>query len=131
MELPELSLATIRAILSDELDDTTVNALVWRSLNYTYDSESHSWEASTANPPWNERNAPDFIASRPDTIQLTRSIPAHHKQLLKERLGFEGYSVRELTPRKTRRATVANWLLHCWVDRVEARAEPNNGKPYS
>ncbi|MCY7274705.1 MAG: DUF1823 family protein, partial [Phormidesmis sp. CAN_BIN44] len=29
----------------------------------------------------------------------------------KEKLGFAGYKVDELTPRKTRRATIANWLL--------------------
>jgi hypothetical protein len=44
-------------------------------------------------------------------VKLTRSIPPENKQLLKEKLGFEGYKVGELVPRKTRRATIANWLL--------------------
>ncbi len=54
---------------------------------------------------------PDFIASRPATVKLTRSIPPENKQLLKEKLGFAGYKVGELVPRLTRRATIANWLL--------------------
>ncbi|MEO1523745.1 MAG: DUF1823 family protein, partial [Cyanobacteria bacterium J06633_2] len=40
-----------------------------------------------------------------------RSIPKENKQLLKESLGFKGYSIDELVPRKTRRATIVNWLL--------------------
>jgi hypothetical protein len=42
---------------------------------------------------------------------LTRSIPAAHKQLLKQELGFKGYQVGELVPRRTRRATAVSWLL--------------------
>jgi hypothetical protein len=45
-------------------------------------------------------------------VKLTRSIPPENKQLLKEKLHFEGYKVAELVPRKTRRATMANWLLN-------------------
>ncbi len=44
-------------------------------------------------------------------MKLTRSIPPENKQLLKTQLGFEGYTVSELIPRKTRRATMVNWLL--------------------
>jgi hypothetical protein len=39
------------------------------------------------------------------------SIAREHKQLLKERLGFAGYRIGELYPRRTRRATAVNWLL--------------------
>jgi hypothetical protein len=44
-------------------------------------------------------------------VALTRSIPKQHKQLLKEQLGFGGYRIGELYPRRTRRATAVNWLL--------------------
>lgn len=54
---------------------------------------------------------PNFVESRPATVKLTRSIPKEHKQLLKEELGFAGYKIDELIPRKTRRATMVNWLL--------------------
>ena len=112
MKLPPLNIDTVWAILKNELDDDTVNALVWRSLNYSYDADSGTWDASTADEGWTEMEPPNFIGSRPATIKLTRSIPKEHKQLLKERLNFQGYQVHELTPQKTRRATAANWLLH-------------------
>ena len=57
-------------------------------------------------------------------MRLTRSIPAEHKQLLKEELGFRGYSVAELVPRLTRRATAVSWLL-AWRRRAGLRAEPS------
>jgi hypothetical protein len=38
-------------------------------------------------------------------------VPAAHKQLLKQQLGFAGYRIGELYPRRTRRATAVNWLL--------------------
>ncbi|MEM6591453.1 MAG: DUF1823 family protein, partial [Cyanobacteria bacterium P01_C01_bin.73] len=62
---------------------------------------------------WAEKypEPPNFIDSRPATVQLTRSIPKENKQLLKEQLGFKGYSVDQLVPRLTRRATLTNWLL--------------------
>ena len=44
-------------------------------------------------------------------MRLTRSIPVEHKQLLKQQLGFAGYRIGELYPRRTRRATAVNWLL--------------------
>ena len=44
-------------------------------------------------------------------MKLTRSIAKEHKQLLKEQLGFAGYRIGELYPRRTRRATAVNWLL--------------------
>ncbi|HAJ62505.1 MAG TPA: DUF1823 domain-containing protein, partial [Cyanobacteria bacterium UBA8543] len=59
---------------------------------------------------------PNFIESRPATVKLTRSIPQPNKQLLKEQLGFKGYKIGEFSPRQTRRATAANWLLSYMKD---------------
>jgi Domain of unknown function (DUF1823) len=108
--LPVLSADTIWAILNDTLDDDTVNRLVWHCLGYRY---THQWEATDVDPDWRSSypEPPDFIVSRPATVKLTRSTPPENKQLLKEKLGFAGYKVDELIPRKTRRATMANWLL--------------------
>ncbi len=53
-------------------------------------------------------------------MALTRAIAREHKQLLKEQLGFGGYRIGELYPRRTRRATAVNWLL---AD-LALRAEP-------
>jgi hypothetical protein len=101
------------AILNDELDDATVNQLVWDTLGYRYDAAAGEWDSQNVAAEWREiyPTPPDFIDSRPATVKLTRSIPKVHKQLLKEQLGFAGYKVGELVPRKTRRATMANWLL--------------------
>ncbi len=111
--LPSLNTDTIWAILNDEIDDATVNQLVWHCLGYRYDEATDQWDSSQVTPEWqtNYPDPPDFIGSRPATVKLTRSIPKPHKQLLKEKLGFEGYKVGELNPTRTRRATAANWLL--------------------
>lgn len=108
-----LTTETLWQILRDEIDDATVNQLLWHCLGYAYDPEQQQWRCDDVPPEWaaDYPEPPDFIGSRPAIVKLTRSIPAPHKQLLKEQLGFEGYSVSELTPRRTRRATAVNWLL--------------------
>ena len=113
-DLPDLTLDTIWAILHETLPDDTVHALVWWHLGYRPEEEGKPWPATAAvRVAWAEKYpvAPNFIDSRPATVQLTRSIAPEHKQLLKEYLGFKGYSVDQLVPRLTRRATMANWLL--------------------
>lgn len=111
--LPPLNRATLWAILQEDLDDATVNQLVWHYLGYRYSDDTGQWDPTGVAPEWGEEypEPPDFIDSRPATVKLTRSIPKANKQLLKEQLGFEGYQVNELVPRKTRRATMTNWLL--------------------
>lgn len=112
-DLPPLTTETIWAILNEELDDDTVNQLVWHYLGYRYDESNQQWDITQVEETWREKypEPPNFIESRPATVQLTRSIPKANKQLLKEELGFKGYSVDQLIPRLTRRATMANWLL--------------------
>jgi Domain of unknown function (DUF1823) len=112
-QLPTLNSETIWAILKEEIDDATVNQLVWYYLGYRYNPDTESWEATEVDPSWREDypQPPDFIDSRPATVKLTRSIPPQNKQLLKEKLGFKGYKIGEFGPRQTRRATMANWLL--------------------
>ena len=109
--LPDLSTETLWGILNDDLDDDTVNRLVWYYLGYR--PVDGGWDTSAVDPAWAERypEPPNFIESRPATVQLTRSIPAEYKQLLKEELGFKGYTIDQLVPRLTRRATMTNWLL--------------------
>ncbi|MEL6602882.1 MAG: DUF1823 family protein [Cyanobacteria bacterium J06614_10] len=112
--LPPLTTDTLWAILNGELSDDTVNQLVWHTLGYQYDSEQQDWHSTEAvDAAWREKypQPPNFIESRPATVQLTRAIPKENKQLLKTFLGFKGYSVDQLVPRLTRRATMANWLL--------------------
>jgi hypothetical protein len=68
-------------------------------------------------------SAPELVAERPANVQLTRSIPAPFKQLLKEQLGFGGYRIGELYPRRTRRAVAVNWLLAHLAGQGEPLAE--------
>lgn len=109
---PPLQSATLWAILQDALDDATVNQLVWHCLGYRYTATT-GWDSTGVDTDWQVAypEPPNFIESRPATVKLTRSIPAENKHLLKDSLGFKGYSVNELVPRKTRRATMVNWLL--------------------
>lgn len=112
-DLPPLTTETIWAILNDTIEDSIANALVWSCLGYRFDPTTQQWDTSAVPSDWREAypEPPNFIDSRPATVKLTRSIPVEHKQLLKQKLGFEGYKVDELVPRKTRRATISNWLL--------------------
>ncbi|MGD1855174.1 MAG: DUF1823 family protein [Leptolyngbyaceae cyanobacterium] len=112
-DLPELTEATLWAILNEELDDDTVNRLVWHHLGYRYSPDTEHWDASNVTESLREKflEPPNFIESRPATVQLTRSIPKPNKQLLKTYLGFKGYSIDQLVPRLTRRATMTSWLL--------------------
>ncbi|MBW4676940.1 MAG: DUF1823 family protein [Desmonostoc geniculatum HA4340-LM1] len=111
--LPPLNTDTIWAILNEELDDATVNQLLWHYLGYRYNSSTGQWDTSQVAPEWQDEypQPPDFIDSRPATVKLTRSIPTENKQSLKQKLGFKGYKIGEFGPRQTRRATAANWLL--------------------
>ena len=112
--LPPLNADTIWAILNEEIDNATVNQLVWHCLGYRYDQSNQQWDASGVAEDRREQfpEPPDFIDSRRATVKLTRSIPKENKQLLKEKLGFKGYKIGEFGPRETRRATAANWLLN-------------------
>ncbi len=116
-QLPPLNTDTIWAILNEEIEDNMVNQLVWHYLGYRYDETTQSWDISQVSPDWQEKypEPPDFIENRLPTVKLTRSIPKENKQLLKEKLGFKGYKIGEFTPRHTRRATAANWLLNYLV----------------
>lgn len=111
--LPSLSKEIIWHILEEKIDDETVNKLVWYHLGYRYNNNSQTWDNTQVENSWKEEypNPPDFIANRPPNVKLTRSISPENKQLLKEKLGFKGYKIGEFTPRDTRRATIANWLL--------------------
>ena len=82
-------------------------------MGYRYDQSNQNWDNSEVADDWRQEypQPPDFIANRPPTVKLTRSIPKANKQLLKEKLGFKGYKIGEFGPRQTRRATAANWLL--------------------
>ena len=121
-----LSAALLERILEDRLSDRFVAERIWERLGYQPASgvdPSGPWLAGPDTPDsWRQAypQAPEVIATRPASVQLTRSIPAPHKQLLKKQLGFQGYRIGALYPRRTRRATAVNWLL-AWL---AGRGEP-------
>ncbi len=124
-------------MLDDRLSDRFVCELIWWRLGYrpaaaagqgaAVGAGPHqpAWLATPATPTaWAERFpvAPELLAERPANVQLTRSIPVPFKQLLKEQLGFGGYRIGELYPRRTRRAVAVNWLLAHLAERGEPLA---------
>jgi hypothetical protein len=116
-----LSRALLEAVLADRTSDRFVCELIWPRLGYVPDG-SGTWSAGPAvGAAWREPFPiePQFIAERPPSVALTRSIAKQHKQLLKEQLGFAGYRIGELYPRRTRRATAVNWLLAHLAERGE------------
>lgn len=120
-----LSRALLEAVLADRTSDRFVCELVWQRLGYLppEDEASTPWQAGPDTPAhWSQAfpQAPEVIAQRPASVALTRSVPSPHKQLLKQQLGFAGYRIGELYPRRTRRATAVNWLLA----QLAARGEP-------
>jgi hypothetical protein len=117
-----LSRALLEAILADRISDRAVCALIWHRLGYEPRGSNQPWPAGAATPAdWaaSDPTAPQLISERAASVRLTRSIPRPHKQLLKEELGFAGYRIGELYPRRTRRATAVNWLLS-WLRREDA-----------
>jgi len=120
-----LSRQLLEAVLADRTSDRFVCELIWPRLGYAQNG-SGTWSAGpAAGAVWRQSLPiePQFIAERPPSVALTRSIPKEHKQLLKEQLGFVGYRIGELYPRRTRRATAVNWLLAQLAERGEPLPE--------
>ena len=114
-----LSRPLLELILADRTSDRFVCERIWERLGYRPggDQPLDPWVAGPGTPPaWAEAypQAPALVAERPASVALTRSIPAPFKLLLKEQLGFTGYRIGELYPRRTRRATAVSWLL-AWL----------------
>lgn len=124
-----LSRVLLEAVLADRTSDRFVCELVWSRLGYLPGCEALEggialpWLAGPDTPgSWAAAfpQAPEVIAQRPASVALTRSIQSAHKQLLKQQLGFAGYRIGELYPRRTRRATAVNWLLAHLAERGQA-----------
>jgi hypothetical protein len=108
-----LSRELLEAVLADRTSDRFVCELVWPRLGYARDAAGRWCAGPSTEARWREAFPvePQFIAERPPSVALTRSIAKEHKQLLKQQLAFAGYRIGELYPRRTRRATAVNWLL--------------------
>ncbi len=114
-----ISRQILSLILEDKVSDIFVCELVWERLFYINQSSMDGWISSSLTPPyWSEKfiKAPQIISERSASVHLTRSIPKDHKQNLKKILNFKGYEIKELYPRRTRRATAVNWLIYWVID---------------
>mgnify|MGYP001172107017 CR=1 FL=1 len=106
-------------VLEDRVSDIFVCELVWERLFYIRETTLNNWVSSALTPTyWSEKfeKAPQIISERIASVHLTRSIPKEHKQGLKNFLNFKGYKINELYPRRTRRATVVNWLIYWAIE---------------
>jgi hypothetical protein len=112
-----LSRQLLQLILDDRTSDRFVCELIWQRLGYApadgLEDGPAPWRATAATPS-------DWALAYPLAPAL---IAAAHKQLLKQQLGFAGYRIGELFPRRTRRATAVNWLLADLAQRSEPLPE--------
>mmetsp|Transcript_2501 Transcript_2501/g.3459 ORF Transcript_2501/g.3459 Transcript_2501/m.3459 type:complete len:256 (+) Transcript_2501:28-795(+) len=135
-ETDELDNWNLLKILHSEMPDQEVNEIVWRCLGYQQTEagseggeESSKWVPVSCFPKWQEKypTPPDVIGVTRIYLKetdgpvmkanqaLVRSIPQDCKQNLKAVMlpyGFKGWKMDDLTPNKTRRAQVVNWLLY-------------------
>mmetsp|Transcript_22381 Transcript_22381/g.31200 ORF Transcript_22381/g.31200 Transcript_22381/m.31200 type:complete len:283 (-) Transcript_22381:104-952(-) len=124
----ELTNENILKIVLSDSSDLEVNTLCWKCLGYRFDEENECWANEEVFPKWKEQypEPPDFIGMQRiyskevdepclrATQAIARSIPAEHKNSLKLQLaplGFKGFPFAGLTPNKTRRAQISNWIL--------------------
>ena len=106
-------------VLQDKVSDVFVCELVWERLFYTREKNTNDWISSELTPAyWSGKfvKAPQIISERIASVHLTRSIPNEYKQGLKNFLNFKGFKINELYPRRTRRATVVNWLIYWSIE---------------
>ena len=111
----QISKKLLFLVLEDKVSDVFVCELVWERLFYKRHRPENDWVSSALTPSyWSEKyeRAPQIISERAASVHLTRSIPKEYKQGLKNFLNFKGYKINELYPRRTRRATAANWLIY-------------------
>jgi hypothetical protein len=125
----ELSNENILKIVTIECTDLEVNTLAWKALGYRFNPDTNQWSNEMCFPKWRDKypTPPDLVGMRriyekeidqpvlKANQSIVRSVPVEFKQSLKKNLiplGFKGYKYAELTPNKTRRAQVANWLLY-------------------
>eukprot|EP01039_Chlorochromonas_danica_P001173 gene1173-1280_t len=126
--LDEISDANLVLIVNRVASDRQCNQLLWKCLGYQYDSASDTYKNENVFPRWRQRfpTPPDVIGVkrvympeidrpvRDASVALMRSIPPTFKGGVRALVahGFVPYKVSELTPNKTRRAQLANWLLY-------------------
>lgn len=108
--------------------DDQANKLAWKCLGYRYNPTTKEYDNNKVFPKWKLKypSPPDLIGVTrtysPDvdrivrnaSMDLMRSIPRDYKGGVRSLVdaGFKGYALKDLTPNKTRRAQLVNWLLY-------------------
>eukprot|EP00903_Cladosiphon_okamuranus_P011913 g11189.t1 len=125
----ELANENLIKIVAEKSTDEELNWLLWKCLGYRYNPDTDEWKAVMVFPRWQEKYPepvdligvtrvyePEIDKPVKTAIQtLARSVRPEFKQLLVEQLkplGFSGLKLDELTPNRTRRAQMVNWLLY-------------------
>lgn len=129
ISLTELSNSNLIKIVNLECSDLECNYLAWKCLGYIFDENTSKFVLSPAVfPKWAAKypEPPDLIGLtrnhspevdkpvRDASMNLMRSIPRDYKGGVRtlENEGFKGYKLKELTPNKTRRAQLVNWMIY-------------------
>jgi hypothetical protein len=127
--LKELSNSNLIKIVNLECSDQECNNIAWKCLGYIFDENTSKFILSSAVfPKWAAKypEPPDLIGITRDhsaevdkpvrdaSMNLMRSIPRDYKGGVRalESEGFKGFKLKELTPNKTRRAQLVNWMIY-------------------
>jgi len=127
--LNEIKDENIVNIVNLKYTDQECNVLAWKCLGYQYNKNIDKFELSNnVFPKWAIKypEPPDLIGITrkydPETdkvvrnasMDLMRSIPRSFKGGVRSltNVGFKGYKLNELTPNKTRRAQLCNWIIY-------------------
>lgn len=126
----EISNQNLIKIVNLECSDLDCCNLAWKCLGYKYDETLNKFVlTSNVFPKWAAKypHPPDLIGLtrnyssveidkpvRDASMNLMRSIPRNYKGGVREleKEGFRGYKLKELTPNKTRRAQLVNWIIY-------------------
>lgn len=125
----ELCNSNLVKIVNLECSDLECDQLAWKCLGYKFEESSNQFVLSPeVFPKWAAKypEAPDLIGLarnyspeidkpvRDASMNLMRSIPRDYKGGVRalESEGFRGYKLKELTPNKTRRAQMVNWIIY-------------------
>lgn len=128
----DISDENLLKIVNLEATDMECNYLTWKCLGYQFNSSNQEFYLTDrAFPKWARKYpvknglGPDLIgvtrnyadqaidrSVRDASMDLMRTIPKSYKGGVRSLSGFKGFKLNELTPNKTRRAQMVNWLIY-------------------
>lgn len=130
---PPMTISDLLGLIRQDTPDAWVNDIVRAFLGWRYEQETESWDSSRVPALWTQAypdSPPNFIGKVDDyspaidrpvrlaVTRLARSVPQSYKSNLKPLLtphGFKGWKIADLTPNRTRRATIVNWIIYWYA----------------